>query len=115
KSVYFTEQFVAGPSNFAGDLNWHMKNLIIGAPRNWSRNVIEWNMAADPNYGPHTSGGCSNCQGAFTIGGSSVTRNTSYYIIAHASKFVRPGSVRVSSNIPGSLLNVAYRKPDGKK
>jgi glucosylceramidase len=115
KNIYFTEQYVAGPGNFAGDLEWAMKNLIIGAPRNWSRNVIEWNMAADPNYGPHTSGGCGNCQGAFTIGGSSVTRNTSYYIIAHASKFVRPGSVRVSSNIPGSLLNVAYRTPDGKK
>jgi glucosylceramidase len=116
KNVYFTEQYVAGPSNFAGDLEWHMKNLIIGAPRNWSRNVIEWNMAADPNYGPHTAGGCSNCLGAFTINGSSITRNTSYYIIAHASKFVRPGSVRIfSTENPNHLQNVAYLTPDGKK
>jgi glucosylceramidase len=115
KNIYFTEQYVAGPGNFASDLEWAMKNLIIGAPRNWSRNVLEWNMAADQNYGPHTVGGCGNCQGAFTINGTSVGRNTSYYIIAHASKFVRPGSVRVNSNIPGSLQNVAYRTPDGKK
>jgi glucosylceramidase len=52
--------------------------------------------------------------GAVTIG-SSVSRNVSYYIIAHASKFVRPGSVRIASNIPGTLLNVAFKNPEGKK
>jgi glucosylceramidase len=115
KNVYFTEQWVGGPStNFAGDLDWHVKNLIIGAPRNWSRNVLEWNLANDPSYQPHTQGGCTNCLGALTIGGS-VSRNVSYYIVAHASKFVRPGSIRVDSNIPGSLQNVAYITPDKKK
>jgi glucosylceramidase len=115
KNVYFTEQYVAGPGDFQTDLEWALKNLIIGAPRNWSRNVLEWNMAADENYGPHTSGGCGVCQGAFTINGTSVSRNTSYYIIAHAAKFVRPGSVRVSSNIPGNLQNVAFVTPTGQK
>ena len=115
KNVYFTEQYVAGPGNFQGDLEWAIRNLIVGAPRNWSRNVLEWNMAADQNYGPHTSGGCGVCQGAFTINGTAVSRNTSYYIIAHASKFVRPGSVRVASNITGNLQNVAFLTPTGKK
>jgi glucosylceramidase len=115
KNVYFTEQYVAAPGDFQTDLEWALKNLIIGAPRNWSRNVLEWNMAADENYGPHTIGGCGVCQGAFTINGTSVSRNTSYYIIAHAAKFVRPGSVRVSSNIPGNLQNVAFVTPTGQK
>ncbi len=115
KNVYFTEQYVAGPGNFQSDLEWAMVNLIVGAPRNWSRNVLEWNMAADPNYGPHTNGGCGVCQGALTVNGSTVSRNTSYYIIAHASKFVRPGSTRVSSNITGNLQNVAFVTPTGKK
>lgn len=115
KNVYFTEQYVAGPGNFQGDLDWAITNLIVGATRNWSRNVLEWNMAADQNYGPHTPGGCGVCQGAFTINGTAVSRNTSYYIIAHASKFVRPGSVRVSSNITGNLENVAFLAPGGKK
>jgi glucosylceramidase len=114
KNVYFTEQWVGAPSNFANDLNWAIKNLVVGAPRNWSRNVLEWNLANDPNYQPHTVGGCGNCLGALTIG-ATITRNVSYYIIAHASKFVRPGSVRVNSNIPGNLQNVAFRTPDGKK
>lgn len=115
KNVYFTEQWVGGPStNFGGDLDWHVRNLIIGAPRNWSRNVLEWNLANDPGYQPHTQGGCTNCLGALTIG-ASVSRNVSYYIIAHASKFVRPGSVRVDSNVPGSLQNVAFVTPEGMK
>ena len=114
KNVYFTEQWVGGPGSFPSDLEWAVKNLIVGAPRNWSRNVLEWNLAADPSYNPHTVGGCGNCLGALTIG-ASVSRNVSYYIIAHASKFVRPGSVRVDSNIPGNLQNVAFLRPDGKK
>ncbi|HEY1023561.1 MAG TPA: glycoside hydrolase family 30 beta sandwich domain-containing protein [Sphingobacteriaceae bacterium] len=115
KGIYFTEQWVGGPSNFAGDLQWHVSNLIIGATRNWSRNVLEWNLAADPNYKPHTNGGCTNCLGALTISSSSVTRNVAYYIIAHAAKFVRPGSSRIESNNHATLQNVAFKTPDGKK
>jgi len=114
KNIYFTEQYTSSTGDFGGDLNWHLKNLIIGATRNWSRNVLEWNLATNSSLGPHTIGGCSTCLGALTIG-TNITRNVSYYIVAHASKFVRPGSVRISSNIPGSLQNVAFQRPDGKK
>ena len=115
KNIYFTEQYTAAGADFGGDLAWHVKNLIIGAPRNWSRNVLEWNLASDPALNPHTPGGCTTCLGALTISGNTVTRNVAYYIISHASKFVRPGSVRVGSNIAGSLQNVAYITPEGKK
>ncbi|GAB2699227.1 ricin-type beta-trefoil lectin domain protein [Mucilaginibacter koreensis] len=114
KNVYFTEQFVSSTGGFAGDLSWHVNNLIIGATRNWARNVLEWNLAANASNGPYTNGGCSTCQPAVTIS-SSVTRNVSYYIIAHASKFVRPGAVRIGSNIAGSIQNVAFKNSDGTK
>ena len=113
KNVYFTEQWVGGPSNFGEDLKWHVSTLIIGATRNWSRNVLEWNLAADPEYKPHTDGGCTTCLGALTIG-PKVTRNVAYYIIGHASKFVTPGSVRIASNISNKLDNVAFLTPAGK-
>jgi glucosylceramidase len=115
KSVYFTEQWVGGPGNFASDFSWHIANMTIGGPRNWSKNVLEWNLAADQNYGPHTAGGCSTCLGAITINGSNVTRNTAYYTVAHASKFVRPGSVRIETNVPSNLSNVAFKTPSGQK
>ena len=114
KNIYFTEQWVGAPSNFSSDLNWHVKNLIIGATRNWSRNVLEWNLASDPSYNPHTSGGCSTCLGALTIG-STISRNVSYYVIAHAAKFVPQGSVRINSILTNNLQNVAFKRPDGKK
>src|SRR5258708_1243381 len=114
RNVYFTEQWTSSQGNFGGDLQWHTKNLIVGATRNWSRTVIEWNLAADPTFQPHTNGGCTQCLGALTIG-AGVSRNVSYYIIAHASKFVRPGSVRVASTALTGLPNVAFQTKDGKK
>ncbi|MDB5124567.1 MAG: glucosylceramidase [Mucilaginibacter sp.] len=114
KNVYFTEEWVGAPGNLKHELRFHMKQLIIGAPRNWSRNVIEWNLAADPNQQPHTPGGCDRCLGAVTINGDEVTRNPAYYIIAHASKFVRPGSTRIASDYLNELPNVAFITPAGK-
>lgn len=114
RSLYFTEQWTGANGEFGGDLQWHLKNVVIGSMRNWSRTALEWNLANDPAYHPHTPGGCDQCKGALTIDGSSVVRNVGYYIIAHASRFVPPGSVRLGSNIPGQLQNVAFRTPDGK-
>lgn len=116
KNLYFTEQWVGAPGNLAADLAWHIKTLIIGGTRNWCRNVLEWNMASDPNYNPHTSdGGCSTCLGTVTIDGNNVTRNPAYYILAHSAKFVRPGSIRIYSNQPDKLPNVAFKTPEGNK
>jgi len=79
------------------------------------------------------------CQGAITIDKDAVSLNLAYYTIAHASKFVRPGSVRIGSTNRGdpsvaltedeerpgvkriagidntqTLPNVAFQRPDGK-
>jgi len=114
KNVYFTEQWVGSKTDFAGNLGWHTKTLFVGAPRNWSRTVLEWNLAADPQQNPHTPGGCTECLGALTLApGDRVTRNVAYYAVAQSSKFVRPGAVRIGSSSPASLPNVAYRTPTG--
>lgn len=117
KNLYFTEQMVVEPENSSTiDIVSPVKRLIIGATRNWSRNVLEWNLAADPDYKPYTDrGGCPMCQGAVTIDKNAVKRNLAYYSIAHASKFVRPGSVRIASNNSDKLPNVAFKTHDGKK
>jgi glucosylceramidase len=115
KHLYFTEQWIGAPGDIAGDIPWHIENLIIGGTRNWCKTVLEWNLASDPQYRPHTdNGGCVNCLGAVTIGDSTVIRNPAYYIVAHASKFARPGSVRIASNTSTELPNTAFRTPDGR-
>jgi glucosylceramidase len=115
KNVYFTEQYTSSTGSFSGDLKWHLKNVVIGSMRNWSKNALEWNLANDASFGPHTPGGCNTCKGAITVESSTLyTRNVGYYIIGHASKFVPPGSVRIASNLAGNLNNVAFKTPTGK-
>jgi len=117
KNLYFTEQMVTGSVETRATVNvgGPVARLIIGATRNWSRNVLLWNLAADPQNRPHTdSGGCTMCQGAITIDGDTVSRNVAYYVVAHASKFVRPGSVRIGTNGVDGLPNVAFRTPAGR-
>jgi len=114
KQLYFTEQWTGASGTFDGDLKWHVRNVIVGSVRNWARVSLEWNLASDGGYNPHTPGGCTECKGAITLDGA-INRNVSYYIIAHAAKFVPPGSVRIESNNAGTIFNAAFKTPDGKK
>lgn len=113
KNLYFTEYMAVERSD--KPTLWiakHVSGTVIGALQNWSRNVLLWNLAANAKFEPHTnSGGCPVCQGAITIEGNEVTRNLAYYTIAHFSKFVRPGYVRIDSNSLDTLPNVAFRGP----
>jgi len=116
KNVYFTEQYTSTSGSFSGDLVWHTQNVTIGSMNNWSRTALEWNLATDPSYGPHTSGGCTDCKGALIIDGSTVTRNVAYYIIGHFSKFVKPDAVRIdAASNNGNLITTAFRNSDGTK
>jgi len=114
KNLYFTEQWTGATSSFDGDLKWHLKNVIIGSMRNWSKVALEWNLANDGGYNPHTPGGCTECKGAITLDGA-INRNVSYYIVGHATRFVPPGSVRIESNNAASIFNAAFKTPDGRK
>jgi glucosylceramidase len=115
KNLYMTEQSVDGTGNGPLAIADAVARVPIASTRNWSRNVLLWNMAADPHAGPHTNdGGCTMCVGAVTLDGNTVTRNLAYYTIAHFSKFVPPGSVRIESNEQEQLATAAFLTPDGK-
>lgn len=115
KHIYFTEQWTGAPGKFGEDLRWHVGTLIIGATRNWARTVLEWNLSSNPQLTPFTDrGGCSQCLGGITIDGDKVVRNSGYYVVAHAAKYVRPGSVRIASNAVAGMGNVAFKTPGGK-
>lgn len=112
KNLYFTEMMVTNRGSF--NIANPVDRILIGAVRNWSRNVILWNLAADSNNKPHTdNGGCAMCQGAITIDGDSIQKNSAYYVIAHASKFIPQGSVRIESSVIDGVSNVAFKTPEG--
>ena len=119
KDTYFTEcsgtQSANPASTFADSLDWQTENLIIGATRNWAKTVATWNMALNPSGGPSMN--CTTCTGVVTVDNSAgtATYNAEYYVLGQASKFVKPGAVRIGSNTFGSgnLEDVAFQNPDG--
>ena len=119
KDTYFTEcsgiQSTDPANTFADSLDWQTENLVIGATRNWAKSVVTWNMALDPNGGPSMN--CTTCTAPVTVDNSngSATYNAEYYVLGQASKFVKPGAVRIDSNTfgGGNLEDVAFRNPDG--
>lgn len=118
KDTWFTE--CSGgrwAPDWAKNLQYFTKTLIVDTTRNWARGVLFWNLALDAHDGPHL-GGCANCRGVVTIDAASgaVTRNVEYYALAHASRFVLPGAVRIASTEGEKgkeLPNVAFVNPDG--
>lgn len=115
RNLYMTEQSIGERPGVPLGIAAAVSRVLIGSTRNWSRNVLLWNLAADLHYGPHTSnGGCTMCIGAITLDGNNATRNLAYYALAHFSKFVQPGSVRVGSNELEQLSTVAFLTPGGK-
>lgn len=119
KDTYFTECSGSQSSNtantFSDTLDWQTENLIIDATRNWAKSVVTWNAALDPSGGPSMN--CTTCTAAVTVNNTNGTAsyNAEYYVLGQASKFVKPGAVRIDSNTFGSgnVEDVAFQNPDG--
>jgi hypothetical protein len=84
--------------------------------QNYARTVELWNIALDPNDGPHT-GGCPDCLGVVTINQSTgnVIYTNDYYQVGQFSKFVVPGAYHITSNNVGSVASAAFKNADGSK
>ena len=83
------------------------------------KGVTLWNLLLDDKGGPYGSAGaCTTCYGAVDISSSdyrTLTYRTHYYNIAHASKVIMPGAVRIGTEgfeLDG-LDYLAFRNPDG--
>ena len=114
--VFFTE----GSTDVTIPFSYIIDQVIIGSMRHWARTVILWNLLADEYNGPYMKpGGCAICRPVTTLdSGSSIWRhNDDYYALGHVSKFVRPGAVRVGSNLNSysTLPNVAFENQDGSR
>ena len=116
KGIWLTE--CSGGEWQKGDLLEQTMELVIGATRNWAKSVVLWNLVLDQNHQPFL-GGCKTCRGVVTIDHSvspaKIVPNQDFTALAHASKFIAPGAVRIQSNTFGqrSLESVAFGNPDG--
>ena len=118
KDTWFTE--CSGGEwqpKFDETLAWMTDSLIIGGANNWSRGTLLWNLALDPQHGPH-KGGCGDCRGVVTIDPATgaITRNVEYYVLGHASRFVLPGAYRVGvSKRDEQIEAAAFLNRDGSR
>ena len=74
----------------------------------------------DDKRSPYRPGGCSTCYGGVTISSStysygSIDRSSQYYQVAHCSKVLDPGAVRLGTKgyTNRGLTYQWYRNPDG--
>jgi glucosylceramidase len=118
KETWFTECSGGEWSpKFSAALGWMTDKLIIGGANNWSRGTLLWNLALDPQHGPH-KGGCGDCRGVITIDPTTgaVTRNVEYYVLGHASRYVLPGAWRIGTATKGEGIEAAaFLNRDGSR
>ena len=120
KELIFTESSI-GTWNDGRNLNSRllpdMNNLVISTASRHCRAVIVWNLMLDTKRGPNLDGGCTTCYGAVDISADdyhTITANSHYFVIAHASVAVKPGAVRIrtSGTAIDNVSHVAFRNPD---
>lgn len=120
KEIYFTEASI-GTWNyeFSSCLINDMRDIFIGTLKRGGKGVTLWNLMLDENKGPYTDadGSCKTCYGAVTIASSDYTSldyYTHYYNIAHCSKVIGQGAVRIGTKgyTADGLEYLAFRNTD---
>lgn len=120
--VIFTESSIGtwnDGRNLSARLLADMRNLVYGTVTRRSKAVMVWNLMLDLNRGPNLDGGCQTCFGAVDIDQRdyrTLTLNSHYLAIAHASLAAQPGARRIAASLSEGnpdISYVAFQGPDG--
>ena len=122
KEVIFTETSIGtwnDGRNLATRLLADMKNLVYNTVTRQSKAVMVWNFMLDLNRGPNLDGGCQTCYGAVDIDQNdyhTLSYNSHYYVMAHASLAAQPGAKRIAASMENGTSDISYvafQNPDG--
>lgn len=89
---------------------------IIGCLNNWVDGWVDWNMVLDRQGGPNWFKNWCIAPIIADPTTDEIYKTPLYYIMAHFSKFMRPGSVRIGcsqSVTDGELMSTAVQNLDG--
>ncbi len=78
---------------------------IIGDLNNYIEAWIDWNIALDETGGPNHVGNLCDAPIIVDTKEKKVHYNSSFYYIAHFSKFIKPNAVRVESSVAGEKIH----------
>jgi glucosylceramidase len=89
-------------------------NDIIGCLNNWVDGWIDWNMVLDRQGGPNWFKNWCVAPVIVDVEKDAVYFTPLYYTMAHFSKFMRPGAVKIGCTINHKdLVTTAVKNPDG--
>jgi glucosylceramidase len=87
---------------------------IIGCLNNWVDGWIDWNMVLDHQGGPNWFKNWCVAPVIVDTEKDEVYFTPLYYVMAHFSKFMRPGAVKIGCTISNDeLMTTAVKNPDG--
>ena len=121
KEIYFTEASIGSWGySFDGNLIGDFRDIFLGTLGRYGKGVTLWNLMLDDQGKPYRPGGCSTCFGAVTLSSTdhkTITRNSHYYNVAHCSKVLQPGAVRLGTKgyESSGLTYQWYRNLDGSQ
>ena len=121
KEIYFTEASIGQWNyNFDACLINDFRDIFLGTLSRYGKGVTLWNLMLDDEGKPYRPGGCSTCYGAVALSSKdkkSISRNSHYYNVAHCSKVLQPGAVRLGTSgyTTAGLTYQWYRNPDGSQ
>lgn len=121
KDIYFTEASIGTWNySFDGCLINDFRDIFLGTLSRFGKGVTLWNLMLDSERKPYRPGGCSTCFGAVTLSAKdhkTITRNSHYYNVAHCSKVLLPGAVRLGTKgyEADGLTYQWYWNPDGSQ
>jgi len=87
---------------------------IIGCLNNWVQGWVDWNMVLDTQGGPNWANNWCLAPVIVDPEKDEVYLTPMYYTLAHFSKYIRPGAVRIGfENSDKDLMMTAAQNPDG--
>ncbi len=122
KEIYFTEASIGtwNYNDFGVQLLNDFRDIFLGTLGRFGKGVTLWNLMLDDEHKPYRPGGCGTCWGGVTISSKDhsikrLTRNSQYYNVAHCSRVLQPGAVRLGTSgyTTAGLTYQWYRNPDG--
>ncbi|WP_297197632.1 glycoside hydrolase family 30 beta sandwich domain-containing protein [uncultured Pluralibacter sp.] len=118
KKLLFTEGCVPMEEG-AGGQTRHFDTYLhdmIGNFKAGCMGFIDWNLLLDGSGGPNHPGNLCEAPIQFDLDRGQLRRNSSYYGIAHFSRYVRPDArVMLSSSYDATLEEVGFVHPDGER
>lgn len=117
KAIRFTEGCVPFDPTFSkvstGELYAHD---IIGCLNNWVSSWTDWNLILDEKGGPNHLENWCDAPVIYDTNTKKIVLESSYYYLAHFSRYIKPGAIRAGSTCFTDKLEVlAAINPDGQR